>query len=85
MIIEENETIVSRDRDINCIQTPNLEPHDLNFSEYATLKEKLYEPEEEKVSHQELYEAAQTELDNIRRRLEKKTEEVAELKVDFDR
>jgi hypothetical protein len=40
MIIEENETIISRD--INRIQTPNLEPHDLNFSEYATLREKLY-------------------------------------------
>lgn len=77
MIIEENETIMSRDRNINQIQTPNLEPHDLNFSEYATLKEKEYQLEEEKVSHQELYEASQTELDNIRRRLERKAEEVA--------
>ena len=46
MIIEENETYVSRDRDINRIQTPNLEPHDLNFSEYAPLKEKEYQLEE---------------------------------------
>jgi hypothetical protein len=60
MIIEENETIVSRD--INRIQTPNLEPHDLNFSEYATLREKLYEPEEEKINYQELYDNAHNDL-----------------------
>jgi hypothetical protein len=52
MLIEENETIISRD--INRIQTRNLKPHDLNFSEYATLKEKMYEPEEEKTNYQEL-------------------------------
>lgn len=60
MIIEENETIVSRD--INRIQTPNLEPHDLNFSEYATLREKNYEPEEEKTNYQELYDNAHNDL-----------------------
>ncbi len=64
MIIEENETIVSRD--INRIQTPNLEPHDLNFSDYATLREKLYEPEEEKINYQELYDNAQNDLEALK-------------------
>lgn len=79
MIIEENETIISRD--INRIQTPNLEPHDLNFSEYATLKEKMYECDEEKVNYQELYDNAQTELEGLRQKLYYKSEELSELKV----
>ena len=42
MVIEENETLMERDinnmeKDINRIQTPNLEPHDLNFSDMAHL------------------------------------------------
>jgi hypothetical protein len=67
MIIEENETIISRD--INRIQTPNLEPHDLNFSDYATLREKLYEPEEEKINYQELYDNAQNDLEALKQKL----------------
>lgn len=35
MIIEENETLGSAD--INRIQTPNLQPHDLNFTEMVTI------------------------------------------------
>ncbi len=44
MIIEVNETLVEKEveKDLNCIQTPNLDPHDLNFSEYANLNEKQY-------------------------------------------
>jgi hypothetical protein len=79
MIIEENETIISRD--INRIQTPNLEPHDLNFSEYATLKEKMYETEEEKTNYQELYENIQNELEVIKVKLQNKNDEISEFKI----
>jgi hypothetical protein len=70
MIMEVNETVMSRD--INRIQTPNLEPHDLNFSEYVAMKEKNYEPEEEKLNYPELFENAQNVIDGIKRDIDRK-------------
>lgn len=29
-------------KEINAIQTPNLEPHDLNFSDYAKFQQNFY-------------------------------------------
>ena len=49
MIIEESETVISKD--MNRIHTPNLEPHDLNFSYYANLQAKNYQIEEQQHSY----------------------------------
>ena len=56
MIIEENETLYSKDMNMiqgtNLVQTPNLEHHDLNFSEFAKFQQKLYPVDEEKPNYQ---------------------------------
>lgn len=50
MIIEENDSTI--EKELNGIQTPNLEHHDLNFSEYAKFQERQYTFEEEKPTYQ---------------------------------
>lgn len=82
MIMEVNETVMSRD--INRIQTPNLEPHDLNFSEYVAMKEKTYEPEEEKLNYPELFENAQNAIDGLKRDIDRKDDEIEKLKQEID-
>lgn len=56
MIIEDSlESIHEQDKETNPLQSPNLDPFDVNFSDFATAKEKIFEAENWRNRFQQIY------------------------------
>lgn len=63
MIIEDSlESIHEQDKEVNPLQSPNLDHFDVNFSDFAVAKEKIFEAENWKNRFQQLYYNALAEL-----------------------
>jgi DNA mismatch repair ATPase MutS len=80
MIIEDSIESID-EQDPNPLQTPNLGPFDMNFSDIRTVKEKMFEAEDQKNRFQQLYENAVIEFEHFKGLIRHKDGEILKLKA----